>query len=150
MSKSTFVIRPGVPEVRDLWYRLFKGLTSQSLDGDDRELAKRLAKAVKQLALDPRHPGLQSHEIEELSERYGQKVFQSCLENNTPSAGRLFWVYGPNRREITLAAIEPHPEDSKRASYDRIALSDLPSDQRPPIESPAPLPDPRRKRRRAC
>jgi hypothetical protein len=128
MPKSKFIIRPGVPEVRDLWDRLFKGLKAQTLGGDDRELAKRLAKAVKHLALDPRHPGLQSHEIDKLTERYGQKVFQSYLENHTPSAGRLFWVYGPNRREITLVAVEPHPEDSKRGAYDRIPLSDLPPD----------------------
>lgn len=128
MSKSKFKVRPGVPEVRDLWNRLFKGLRTDTLDGDDRELAKRLAKAVKHLSRDPRHPGLQSHEIDKLTERYGQKVFQSHLENNTPAAGRVFWVYGPNRREITLLAIEPHPEDSKRGAYDRIPLSDLPSD----------------------
>ena len=128
MSRSKFKVRPGVPEVRDLWNRLLKGLKADTLDGDDRELAKRLAKAVKHLARDPRHPGLQSHEIDRLTERYGQKVFQSYLENNTPSAGRVFWVLGPNRREITLLAIEPHPEDSKRGASGRIPLSDLPSD----------------------
>lgn len=127
MPKSKFKVRPGVPGVRDLWNRLAEGLEEGTLDGDDRELAKRLAKAVKHLARDPRHPGLQSHEIDELTERYGQKVFQSYLENDTPAAGRVFWVRGPNRREITLVAIEPHPEDSERGAYDRIPLSDLPS-----------------------
>ncbi len=126
MAESKFKVRPGIPEVRDLWNRLFRGLKAGTLDGGDRALAKRLAKAVKHLARNPRHPGLQSHEIGKLTERYGQKVFQSYLENNTPAAGRMFWVYGPNRREITLVAIEPHPEDSKRAAYDRIPLSDLP------------------------
>jgi len=45
------------------------------------------------------------------------------LENNTPGAGRLFWTYGPEKGDITVLAIEPHPEDQKRGAYERIKLS---------------------------
>jgi hypothetical protein len=28
-------------------------------------------------------------------------------------AGRVFWTYGPDKGEITVLAVEPHPEDKK-------------------------------------
>ncbi len=43
----------------------------------------------------------------------------------TPSAGRIFWVYGPKRGYITVIGLEPHPRDSKRG-YARVLLSELP------------------------
>lgn len=55
---------------------------------------------------------------------------QSYLENRTPAAGRLFWAYGPDAGDITVLAIEPHPEDQKRGAYQRIKLSTLPAAKR--------------------
>jgi len=55
------------------------------------------------------------------------KIFQSYLENNVPAAGRFFWAYGPEQGDITILAIEPHPEDQKHGAYQRIKLSNLPS-----------------------
>jgi hypothetical protein len=52
------------------------------------------------------------------------KVWQSYLENNKSAAGRLFWVYGPDKEDITIIGIEPHPEDKKNG-YTKIKLSDL-------------------------
>lgn len=37
----------------------------------------------------------------------------------------MFWVYGPNKMDITIIGLEPHPEDAKKGAYDRINLSDL-------------------------
>ena len=51
------------------------------------------------------------------------KVWQSYLEKNTPGAGRIFWVYGPGREEITVIGVEPHPEDKKSAGYQKAMLS---------------------------
>ncbi|MCP9292323.1 MULTISPECIES: hypothetical protein [Gracilimonas] len=121
-----FTIRFGVPEMEDFWNDLKLRKKSRGLSKDEEILFKQLAKAIQFLAANPRHPGLNSHEIEPLSKKFGQKVFQSYLENNTPAAGRIFWVYGPNRKEITILGIEPHPEDKKRGAYERIKLSDLP------------------------
>ena len=45
-----------------------------------------MVKVLRFLSADPRHNSLQSHEISELSKRYGVKVWQSYLENNTPAA----------------------------------------------------------------
>ena len=54
--------------------------------------------------------------------RYGQKVWESYLENHKPAAGRIFWVYGPDKNDITIIGIEPHPNDKKDA-YQKITLS---------------------------
>ena len=37
----------------------------------------------------------------------------------------MFWVYGPDKKDITIIGLEPHPEDTKNGAYDRITLSDL-------------------------
>lgn len=110
----------------DLWIHFVRGRREGSLSVDEDELAEKLGKALSHLRDDPRHPGLASHEITDLTRRYGRKVFQSYLENNTPSAGRLYWVYGPGKGEITIVGLEPHPEDAKRGGYDRVRLSRLP------------------------
>lgn len=121
-----FIVRKGVPDIPDLWKRLLKGYKQDNLEGEDRELFRKWAKAVARLRDDPFYPGLKSHEITDLTRRYGRKVFQSYLENNTPAAGRMFWVYGPGESEITVIGLEPHPEDRKSRGYDRVGLSDLP------------------------
>jgi hypothetical protein len=106
-----FIVRKGIPGPLELWKTLLKGYKHDTLDSDDRELFRRWAKCIERLREDPFHPGLRSHEITDLSRRYGRKVFQSYLENNTPGAGRMFWVYGPGDHEITVIGLEPHPED---------------------------------------
>ena len=68
---------------------------------------------------------MNTHEIDELTEKYGFKVFEAHLENQTPAAGRLFWAYGPDKGDITILGIEPHPSD-KKGAYARIKLSAMP------------------------
>ena len=141
-SVVAFEVRMGVPEVFALWQRLMTGATAGTLSGDERELATTFANAVNHLGSNPFHPGLRSHEVEGLTLRYGQKVFQSYLENNTPAAGRIFWVYGPDRQQITVIGLEPHPEDAKHSAYRRVKLSALPAPATPmnhsTTEKPAP------------
>ena len=48
------------------------------------------------------------------------------MENKKSGARRMFWVYGPDKKDITIIGLEPHPEDSKNGAYDRISLSELP------------------------
>ena len=72
------------------------------------------------------HISLQSHEIKPLSRRYGMRVWESYLENNIPAAGRIFWVYVPDKNQIAVIGIEPHPEDKKKGGYDKVDLSELP------------------------
>jgi len=109
-----------------------RGLAENTLPRPERAFAKKFAKAIQNLGNDPAHPGLQSHEIDALTARYGLKVFESYLENNTPGAARIFWVYGPRRHFITVIGLEPHPEDTKRVGHARVQLSQLPPMQPPP------------------
>lgn len=97
------------------------------LDREEERFFKKLVKTLSYLQVDPRHNSLASHEIGDLSRKHGMKIFQSYLENNTPSAGRIFWAYGPEKGDITVLAIEPHPEDEKQGAYQRIKLSSFDS-----------------------
>lgn len=120
-----FEIRLGIPEVNDIWRDLCERRKKNKLGKAGIIFHNKLGKVFNLLSTNPRHPSLSSHEILLLSKRYGQKVWQSYLENNTPSAGRVFWVYGPHKNEITIIGIEPHPENSKRG-YTKINLSGIP------------------------
>lgn len=121
-----FNIRMGIPEMKEFWDDLIVKKKNDNLNTDEEELFKRLAKSIKFLSVDPKHPSLQTHEIEELSKKYNMKIWQSYIDQGK-TARRIFWTYGPNRKEITILGIEPHPEDKKRGAYKRIKLSDLPS-----------------------
>lgn len=116
-----YSISMGIPEMKEFWDNLCLKVNSGSASKDDLRLYKKMGKAMYHLSQNPRHTGLEIHEITSLSRRYGMKVWQSYLENQTPAAGRIFWVYGPNRGEITIIGLEPHPND-KSSSYDKITL----------------------------
>lgn len=74
-------------------------------------LFKQVSKCIRQLQLNPRHPGLQTHEFESMPNPYqrDQKVFVAYAQQNTPAAYRVFWCYGPQKGQITVLAITPHP-----------------------------------------
>lgn len=81
----------------------------KELEQADARKLKKVRNCLGKLENNPRHPGLQTHEYDELSALYGCKVFEAYVENNTPGAYRVFWHYGPQRDEITVVAITPHP-----------------------------------------
>ena len=68
-----------------------------------------LKAAITKIAHDSRYKGLNSHKYESLNDRYGQEIWESYVQNNTPGAWRLFWFYGPEKDEITLVLATPHP-----------------------------------------
>ena len=120
-----FSIRMGIPEMLELWNRLYQTTLDGSISKTDASLYRKWSKALKLLANDPFYPSLNTHEIPDLSRRYGRKVWQSYLENRRSRAMRMYWVYGPEQKDITIIGLEPHPEDQKRGAYDKIALSSL-------------------------
>lgn len=61
------------------------------------------------LEANPRHPGLNSHKYAELKGANGEDVWESYVENRTPSAWRVFWHYGPGKDTVTIVSITPHP-----------------------------------------
>ena len=119
-----FEIHLGIPEMEELWNSLSEKIHDGSAKKNDTQLYKHLGKSMALLQENPRHPGLNSHEISSLSARYGMKVFESYLENNTPKAGRIFWVYGPRKKDITVIGLEPHPDDKTNA-YRKVTLSSM-------------------------
>jgi hypothetical protein len=84
--------------------------------GDPNGLAKlrKIRRALARLEQNPRYPGLHSHPYESFPLDRHIKVWDSYVENNTPSAWRIFWRYGPDEPDlgqpvITVLAIGPHP-----------------------------------------
>jgi len=120
-----FKIRMGVPEMEAFWNDLSTRKQAGEVDKAEEKFFKKWVKALAYLSVNPRHNSLASHEIEDLTRKHGIKIFQSYLENKTPAAGRMFWAYGPDKGDITILAIEPHPDDQKRGAYERIKLSSL-------------------------
>lgn len=93
-----YIIKLGIPEMEELWTSLTQK-HKEVLSLQEELLYKKMGKAMLLLSNNPRHPGLQSHEIDALSRRFGMKVWESYLENKTSRAGRIFWVYGPGKQE---------------------------------------------------
>ena len=120
-----YAIHLGVPEMQELWADLQAKVKAGNAGKDESKLYKQLGKALSLLAQNPRHPGLRSHEVSALTARFGMKVWESYLENDTPKAGRIFWVYGPDQGDITVIGLEPHPNDGKSNAYKKIPLSQM-------------------------
>ena len=117
-----FEIHMGVPEMEDFWNALTEKVFSGKASKSEVKLYNLIGKAMVLLANNPRHPGLQSHEIEVLTSRYGTKVWCSYLQNNTPAAGRIFWSYGPDKGDITAGKEGViAPADSQMIAFVRIA-----------------------------
>tara|TARA_B100001971_G_scaffold50614_1_gene45855 strand:+ start:1562 stop:1960 length:399 start_codon:yes stop_codon:yes gene_type:complete len=91
------------------------------LNRDEKDLYRKIRKALQHLETNPRHPGLKSHEIEVLTEKYGVRIWESYLENRKAGARRMFWIYGPETKEITIVGIENHPEPGRGFARVRLA-----------------------------
>lgn len=70
---------------------------------------KAVRKTLGLMETNLRHPSLHTHEYSELKGVNGEKVFESYAQNRTPGAYRIFWHYGPQKKQITVVAIIPHP-----------------------------------------
>ena len=108
------------------WNDLVDRARRDQLDKEEQKFYRKLVKALGYLCENPRHNSLASHEIDALSRKCGFRVFQSYVESKTPAAGRIFWSYGPDKGDITILGVEPHPEDQKRGAYERIKLALMP------------------------
>jgi len=74
-------------------------------------LYKQIHKTLQLLQTNPRHPGLNTHAYSSLENPFNpkEKVFEAYAQNNTPGAYRVFWCFGPQKQQITIIAITPHP-----------------------------------------
>ncbi|HYN43181.1 MAG TPA: hypothetical protein VE129_15500 [Thermoanaerobaculia bacterium] len=85
-------------------------------DADRASLLKQVRKTLGLLETNLRHPSLRTHEFQSLGGPNGEKVFEAYVQNRTPAAWRVFFVYGPDRIEkgrrvpvLTIVALTPHP-----------------------------------------
>lgn len=87
---------------------LKQGATS----GNARGLFKQVNKALGYLQSNPRHPSLATHKYQTLEHPYDPQkdVFEAYAQNKTPGAYRIFWCYGPDRQQITIMSVVPHPD----------------------------------------
>ncbi len=85
--------------------------SSRAKASKDEGLFKQVHQCVTHLQANPRHPGLKTHEFRSMENPYDPdaKVFEAYVQNRTPGAYRLFWCYGPEKGQITVLAITPHP-----------------------------------------
>ena len=70
---------------------------------------KAVGKALRLMSENLRHPSLSTHEFHSKQGPNGEKILECYAQNKTPAAHRIFWYYGPGKREITIVAITPHP-----------------------------------------
>ena len=70
---------------------------------------KAVSKALDYLQQNPRYPSLQTHKIQSLKGFCNEEIFEAYAEQNTPGAYRIFFHYGPQKGEITVFAVMPHP-----------------------------------------
>lgn len=86
-----------------------RNLAAIEQDSGKQKRLKAVRKSLGYLETNPRHPSLNTHEYEILSRQFGIKIFEAYAENKTPQAYRIFWHYGPDKNEITIITITPHP-----------------------------------------
>ena len=108
-------------EAETLINELGKKAIASELNRDEKDLYRKIRKALQHLEANPRHPGLKSHEIDVLTEKYGVRIWESYLENKKAGARRVFWIYGPETKEITIVGIENHPESGR--GFSRVKLA---------------------------
>ena len=84
----------------------------KKIEGDFSQsgLNRQVKKSLGYLQTNPRHPSLNSHVYDLIDHPFDPKakVFGAYAQNNTPSAYRIFWCYGPHKKQITIIAIVPH------------------------------------------
>lgn len=72
---------------------------------------KKVLRTLKQLEVyGPRHPGLNSHPYKSVPGPGGATLWESYVENKTPGAWRIWWIYGPGTAQITIVTLGPHPD----------------------------------------
>lgn len=105
-----------LPEARSQYDALKKAARSSLTSKDSKSskqagVFKQVHKALGFLASNPRHPSLNSHRYNSLTNPYDPdgKVFEVYAQNDTPGTYRIFWCYGPNTGEISILTVTPHP-----------------------------------------
>lgn len=92
-------------EAETLINELGEKAVAGELNRDEKDLYRKIHKALQYLETNPRHPGLKSHEIDVLTEKYGVRIWESYLENRKAGARRMFWIYGRKTKRLPSSAL---------------------------------------------
>lgn len=60
---TVYAIRMGVPEMEDHWNEFSSRAIANRLNKDEKKYFKKLVKTLSYLSSNPRHSGLETHEI---------------------------------------------------------------------------------------
>lgn len=83
-------------------------LKALELDKSKKGLLKQLRKVLGFMETNLKHPSLNTHKFSDISCKLGG-VFETYAQNNTLGAYRIFWAYGPGKREFYILDITQHP-----------------------------------------
>lgn len=83
-------------------------LKELELDKSKKGLLKQVRKILVFMESNLKHPSLHTHKFSEIACKLGE-VFETYAQNNTPGAYRIFWTYGPGKREFYILDIASHP-----------------------------------------
>lgn len=86
-----------------------KNLETLQDEPSKKVIFKAVRKTLGYLETNPRHPSLKTHKFTSIQGPDGQEVFEVYAQNQTPGAYRIFWYYGPDKKQISIVAIVPHP-----------------------------------------
>ena len=93
-----------------------EALASLERDRASAGVLRQVRKTLGLLETNLRHPSLQTHKFRSLAGPDGGEVFEAYIQQHSPAAFRVFFVYGPDRREgrrrvpvLTIVAITAHP-----------------------------------------
>ena len=77
---------------------------------------RQVRKTLALMETNLKHTSLNTHKYDSLEGPDGEDVFEAYVQNKTPGAYRIFWMYGPDRYQgkkripvLTIIAITPHP-----------------------------------------
>ena len=85
--------------------------TIADLERRDQRKHRKVVRCLAKLEENPNHPGLMSHKYETIRNLSlkQEPIWESYVENHSPSAWRVWWFYGPDDGEITVVDMGPHP-----------------------------------------
>ena len=83
--------------------------TLDQLAASDPKKHTKVQNCLGRLEQDPRYKGLNSHQFEAFDDIFGEKIWESYVENRTPAAWRVWWFYGPDQGQISVVKIAQHP-----------------------------------------
>lgn len=86
-----------------------KHLEQLKKDPARKRILKEVLKTLGYMETNLRHPSLNTHEFSSLKGAHSEKVYEAYAQQNTPGAYRIFWHYGPDKNNISIIGITPHP-----------------------------------------